>query len=189
MNIMQRNRQTGGAFLPTAEVLKPQRTPSLAEAQAISDVHEFAVRFANGRVELAEVRAGCSGKQRWLATRFTPPNDPCFDPLMLLLDALIAEEHPFQTKQGFLEPEDLAEPPGRIVYENGRTIVQFPIRWPWRVKPDPDKGIEGIRGEPIYRKEEDRGPAYGSFSRLPPVEMKPWKPDWWEAESTDDVPF
>jgi hypothetical protein len=186
---MPHNRQTGGDFWSTAEVLKPQRTPNLAEAQAISEVHKHALRFVNGRVELDEVRAACNGKQRWLATRFTSPTDPLFGPLMQLLDALIAEEHPFQTKQGFLEPEDLAEPPGRIVHEAGRTIVQFPIRWPWRVRPDPDKGIEGIRGEPIYREEENRGPAYGSFSRLPPVEMKPLEPEWWEAESTDDVPF
>lgn len=172
----------------TASVLTPNRPPTPLERQAIREVHELADRFADGRASLDEIRAATSGKQRNLASRFTPPNDPAFRPLMTMLDALIADEpNVFVTNAGVYGVDDIVDGEGKI--DPAHNIIRFPIRRPWRVRPEPDRGVEGIRGEPIYLRAEDRGPKVGSFSQTAPVEFRSREAEWWEMPSTEEAPF
>lgn len=171
-------------------ILGPNREPSPLERQAIAEVHELAERFALDAVSTDEIRSACSGKQRWLATRFTAPTDRVFAPLMAMLDALIADEGRFKTKHGYFEPDDLFAANGRIVHEDGQAMLQFPYRWPWRIEPDKETRLGGERDEPVYRRSEQRGPfVTETDTRIEFTEVEPQPAEWWEAESTDEVPF
>jgi hypothetical protein len=179
---MPRNRQTGGTFMQAADLLQSKRPPTPLERQAIAEVHELALRFVLTTVTLQEVRAAVSGNQRRLATQFTPPNHPEYAALMALLDALIAEsQQTVVTKQGTFLVSDLW--PMRV----DGTVLHLPVRQPWRVKPDADRGIDGERGEPIYRSEA--GPTIGGFSVVHAAEPLPPLNEWWMDESSDEVPF
>lgn len=143
-----------------SDLLRPERTPTELERQAIVDVMDEAERFDAGMCTLAEVRAATSPRQRHLATRFSTPTDRAWPALMRLLDALIAEQkRAIVTNQGTFLLGDLIDAGMKIVHEDGREVIQFPDFWPWRVKPDPDLMIEGVRGEPHYRQREKQAPA------------------------------
>lgn len=186
---MPRNRDTGGSFLSSANLLKPKRPPTPDERIAIREVHELAAGLQMGIVSLDEIRSATSGKQRWLATRFTEPKDVAFEPLMRMLDALIADEGRFQTKHGDFEPGDFFDGEAKIIREDGHELVVFPALCPWERKPEPERGIEGVRRPPVYRQPHQRGPVYGSFSVKPPAAMKPYKPEWWEVDNDVPVPI
>ena len=72
------------------DMAAPKRQPTPNEEEAIKDVYDLAINFKDGLITLDEVRAATSGKQRFLATTFTPPDHAMFKPLMSMLDALIA---------------------------------------------------------------------------------------------------
>jgi hypothetical protein len=127
------------------------RDPTPAEEEAIEEVREIAVAFAKGYGTLADVRRATSGKQRWLATRFTPPNHPAFRPLMGLLDALIAAQGGVPTKHGIIDPALLRDTGGTI--NRGTGEVRFPIAY------------EGGRG--VFRSKDQRGPAIAPFTTTP----------------------
>jgi hypothetical protein len=177
-------------WLGIAELLTPKRPPTPLENMAIAEVHELAIRFVDGTCSRAEVQAATSAKQRHLATRYTTPRHSAWRPLLTLLDALIAEsEHVVVTTQGTYLLADLIAAGMRIVRADGQEIIQLPRAWPWRTTPDPDLGISGIHGEPIYRKLTDRGPRIGSFGQPLPAEVKAYQPDWWEGPSSEEIPF
>jgi hypothetical protein len=166
----------------TGNLLAPSRTPTPLERQAITEVHELVLRFASGDCSLAEVQAATTPRQRNLATRFTTPKDVAWQPLMQLLNALIEEtQGVVLTSHGAFLLSDLW--PMRVI----GNVLHLPIRWPWRTKPDAERGVDGERGEPVYRHES--GPTYGSFSRVPAAEIVPHEPEWWQSESSNDVPF
>lgn len=157
------------------EAIGANREPTELERQAIAEVHELVDRFAMSLTDTAEIRAATSGRQRWLATRFTHPDDPRFPALMAMLDALIADDRTIvQTNKGAFAVEELW--PMKIDYE-GR--ICFPIAQPWRIEPDAKTGLGGERGEPIYRVP----PVYGD----PDAESV--QPEWWEMNETTGVPF
>lgn len=92
------------------DAILPKRDPTARETEAIAEVHELVAEWEAGTMPLEEVRLLTSGKQRWLATRFTPPEHPRFAPLMRCLDALIAEAAEGRaTRQGWFAHADLAE--------------------------------------------------------------------------------
>lgn len=161
------------------DVMRPDRQPTGKEATAILDVQELAFRWELGQTTISEVRAATSGKQRWLATRFTPPDDPAFVPLMAMLDALVVAQTHFETKHGPFSTDDLHTYGAKVVREDGRELLCFPIRYPWKRRPNPEIGDPGERGEPIYRRKEERGPHLGSFGDASPHE---YEPEWWEDE-------
>lgn len=160
-----------------------RREPTPKEQAAIAEVHELAGRRVEGSASLAEVRAATSGKQRWLATRFTRPDDPRFGPLMALLDALIADQADMaQTEHGLFERDDLIAAEIKIEREDGCEVIVFPDAYIWLSPPDPEKGIEGVRGPARYRPKNKRGPIYSTFSRVPSPRDQPREREWWEAE-------
>jgi hypothetical protein len=177
-------------WLGIAELLTPKRPPTPLENMAIAEVHELALRFADGACSLAEIKAATSAKQRHLATRYTTPKHPAWTLLLLLLDALIAESSDvLVTTQGTYLLGDLIAAGMRIVRADGHDIIQLPRAWPWRTKPNPDLGISGIHAEPVYRSLADRGPSYGSFGQPQAAAVKTAQPDWWEGPSTEEIPF
>lgn len=177
-------------WLGISELLTPKRPPTPLERQAIAEVHELALRFAAAECSVKELHAATTPKQRNLATRYTSPKQAEWRPMMAMLDALIAAEQTVAvTKQGTFLLSELIAAGMRILRDAGREIIQFPHFWPWRSKPDPDHGVEGVRGVAFYRSLEQRGPTYGSFSQVAPAEMKPHVAEWWMANSTDESPF
>lgn len=181
------------------DVLQPTREPTPMERRAIADVYELAERHIAGDSCLAEIRAATSGKQRWLATRFTPPDHPLVRPLMAMLDALVADIDHASTDQGTVETRDLFDPPAKIVRASADDlerigvdapsgdVICFPYAWPWTVKPNPDTGIEGIRNEPRYRSREQWGqPFYDTFHTTPRAAPTERAPEFWEVSDDGD---
>lgn len=169
---------------PMRHLTTPRREPTPVEAIAIREVHDLAWEFASlppprRPAYLAEVRKLTTGRQRFLATAHTPPDDPAFAPLMAMLDALIAEEPVCATKHGVLTDEVIREHHARIEREGERTLVCFPVRWPWHTRPDRERGVVGIRGDPLYRRREERGPVLSEFRVLHEAPRTPDQP-WWE---------
>lgn len=142
---------------------------TVADAQArIDEILTMAAEWDAGRLPLAEVRRLCTGAERFLAVRFGPrPTPPA---LLRLLDALVAGEGVHITPHGVVTEDELREGEGAVIREDGRVGLAWPIRRPWRVKPDPARGIEGERAPAVFRRREDRGPAVRSFTVAPPVE-------------------
>lgn len=176
-------------WLGLSELLAPKRPPTPLEELAIAEVHELALRFNAGECSLAEIKAATSARQRHLATRYTTPGHPARRPLLTLLDALIAaSQDVVVTTQGTYLLGDLIAAGMRIVRADGAELIQLPRAWPWRTKPDPDLGIIGVPGEPIYRNLSERGPRIGSFGQPQPAEVLPIA-EWWQGESSEEVPF
>jgi hypothetical protein len=74
----------------------------------------------------------------------------------------------------YFSVEDLAAAEATIDYPDGRVRIRLPIRCPWEVAPDPDKGIAGVRKAPVYAPlREDR-------AGRPAV---PEGREWWEPEA------
>lgn len=170
--------------------LAPKRPPTPLERQAIAEVHELAMRYYDGDCSIGEIQSATTPRQRNLATRYTTPKDREWRPMMAMLDAVIAaNQSVVVTQQGTFLLSDLIAAGMRILRDAGREVIQFPKFWPWHSKPDTDRGIEGIRGEPYYRSLEERGPAYGSFGNAQPAEFKPKALEWWQEPSTEEVPF
>ena len=160
--------------------IRPGRAPTPAEATEIIHVRELAVEFAAGRLPIEEVQRLSSGPTRWLATRFTPPDHPAFGPLMRTLDALIHLAGISDTRQGSFTKQDLIDVEAKTVYENGKALIVFPVRYRWLVKPDRDKGIAGIRGEAVFRPVSTRGPTYKPLDHAPrPVRLDVERL-WWQ---------
>lgn len=164
--------------------LKPKREPTPVESEAIEEVRTMAVEHAAGRLPVQEVRRLTNGKQRWLATRFTPPDHPAFRPLMALLDALIATEQgretgqSYPTKHGVVTQADTVAFECKIEREGGKGIIVFPVRYPWKVRPDPERGTEGVRAAAVFRSKDERKPTYTTFRTAPEAQVR--EKEWWE---------
>lgn len=173
------------------DAVRPQRAPTPEEDEVIQQVRALAVEWDAGRLPLSQCRQHSTGSKRWLTTRFTPPDDPSFGPLMRMLDALIAtaqtdEGNLIKTSHGYLSQKDLVGAESKIEREDGRERLVLPVRYPWIRKPDPEKGTEGIRGPAVYRSREERKPVYGSFRAKPePVRPEPTVP-WWDGTDDDE---
>lgn len=159
------------------------KDPTPKQREAIEQVRKMANELATLPVQrrsfyLSEIRTHTSGRQRWLATRHTPPGHEAFGPLMAMLDALIADQDTIQTKHGCFTEEDIRLAEAAIVREDGKSMVLFPIRYPWKRKPDPDKGDAGERLDAIYRTPGERGPKKESFRVVPRPERN--EADWWD---------
>src|SRR3546814_6812282 len=81
---------------------------------------------------------------------------------MELLDALIATDMTseygaqYQTPQGTFSQADLTAAEARVTKTtDGRLRILFPILWPWRRRPDPDKNDPGLRDDPVYAETWD----------------------------------
>jgi hypothetical protein len=145
-------------MLDLGAALRAHRPPSPAEGEVIDHVHELARGFVVGTLPLAEGRRLCSGEERYLATRFTPPEHAAFRPLMALLDALIDDDGGHRTKHGLFLRDDLATAEAKIEREDGREQIVFPISYPWRIKPDAARHEPGVRDPAVYRTPDQRGP-------------------------------
>jgi hypothetical protein len=164
------------------DAMYPKTAPTPKQDQAIREVWAMAAEFALLPPErragyLVEVRKQTNGRQRWLATRHTPPDNPNFAPLMALLDALIDGPGAVHTKHGIFMPDDLHAAEAKTTREE----IAFPVRYPWRVKPDDEKGVKGERLPAIYRSQEERaaGPRLMSFRVVPRPDDEE-KGDWWD---------
>lgn len=152
---------TTNGWAPAHTMLLGERTPSVAEEQTVAEVHEL-VRAWRAGLSIENVRQVCSGHDRWTAVRFTATQHTMWDPLMAMLDALIASdtssEHGrmYQTPQGTFSEAELTHREARITKTtDGRLRILFPHTHPWRVKPDPERGIEGVRDAPRYAETYD----------------------------------
>lgn len=174
------------AWRSFADITEPKQPPTPIQAKAIADVHELAFLFDRGETTVAEIRAATSGKQRWKATQHTSKDHPAFGPLMAMLDALLASEQRVAvTDHGMFSMDELIDAGMRIVHDNGRTVICLAKRRPWFEKPDPDRGIDGIRGDPVFRPREEWGtPNHGNFGvNVQTSERKQRAPEWWEEEA------
>lgn len=176
------------------DAMRPRKAPTPLEDQAIKEVWSMAKELATlpqqrRNAYLYEIRKQTSGRQRWLATQHTPPEHEMFRPLMAMLDALIASEPgAIPTKHGTFLPDDMAAHHGKLVVEEGRRMLVFPWTWPWRKKPNKETGAPGERGDPLYRRPEERGPVLLSFravSRDDAATTAP-EPEWWQKRPGDD---
>lgn len=161
--------------------LYPKQPPTPKQLQAIEEVRDLAICFADldpvrRPSFLIEVNKLTNGRQRWLATRYTPPGHEAFAPLMAMLDALIEGEGIIKTNKGWFTVDDLRAVESAQTREDGRDIIKFPIRYPWRVKPDEQTGKAGDRLPAVFRRKEDRGPELSTFRVVPRSASK----DWWD---------
>ncbi len=148
-------------MIAATDVLVSDRGPIGDEHEMIERVHELCRGWRSG-MPLAEVRLHSTGADRWTATRFTPPQHTMFDPLMAMLDALVrtdvtdAHGMQYQTPHGTFSEADLTSAQARITRTvDGRLRILFPIRVPWHRRPDPERGDEGERGDPVYAETLD----------------------------------
>lgn len=157
--------------------------------EAIAEVHALAMECAalepHKRYAFVAGIAQMSGWQRCWVTRHTDPDHPAFRPLMAMLDLLIERslnaEGMIETRHGIFSKQDRLDHEAKIERNDGKEIIIWPVRYPWRSKPDPDRGTSGIRGEAIYRSVEQRCPTVGSFrAGAQNVEVKQREPEWWE---------
>lgn len=177
--------------------MRPWRELTPEEAGAIEETRTLAVEWVAGRLPIREVERLSTGRRRWLATCFTPPDHPAFRPLMRLLDALICRsvitapvDHPTRgpahpTKHGIVHEHDVRDAEGR---HEGTDIIAFPVRYPWARRPkrdDRNNLIEdGERSPAIFRPKDRRGPVYGVFRAAPEGERKTdddARP-WWDKD-------
>jgi hypothetical protein len=189
-----RGTGVGGApFRRAWDVVRPTRAPRPDEVERIAEVRELAANHAALAPHergpfLAEVRRLSTAKERVLAAIHTPPDHPAFRDLMALLDGLIAQEGGIGTPHGFVTRDELHESGARLRYEDGAQLLQFPIAWPWLVPPDPDRGIAGVRGEPVDRGPAERGPRRSTFRQVPeadPVGRRDAEASPWIAEDDE----
>lgn len=161
------------------DAMYPKKAPTPKQDEAIREVWALAAEYGAlppaARLGFLEsVVAITSGRQRWLATRYTPPDNPHYGPLMALLDALIAYGGVIQTRHGAWTQEDLRDAEAKVTREE----VAFPVRYPWRTKPDPDRGAPGSRDPAVFRSAQERqaGPQVDSFRVVPRQEVaeKEW---------------
>lgn len=140
-----------------------RRAPSAKEAESIDLVHDLCRNWRDG-MPLTEVRRFSTGRERWTATRFTPPAHALFRPLHEMLDALIRTDATdpagmqYQTRYGTFNELDFRAVRARLTRgDDGRIRVVFPIRYPWRRKPEPEHGDPGDTAAPVYAETaEDR---------------------------------
>lgn len=143
----------------------PQPVHTLEPPTSITDervqrVHRLVREWQDG-TPLVDVRRACSGNDRYLATRATPPDHPLFDALMTLLDRLIASDpstiggYHYQTKHGAFSDAELRAVDARVTKgADNRLQIAFPERYPW--DRTPMEGDPGEPGTPIYRSPEDQ---------------------------------
>lgn len=160
-----------------------QKQPTPKQQEAINQVWAMARELAtlpekSRPFYLSEIRTHTNGRQRWLATRHTPPDHEAFGPLMAMLDALIADQGTVRTKHGCFTEEDIRLAEAAIVREDDKSMILFPIRYPWKRKPDPDKNDDGERLPAIHRTPGERGPRKDSFRLVPRPETN--EGDWWD---------
>ena len=119
------------------------------EAEIVERVVGLAYQLFQGEIGLADVRGGSTGYERNVAIRKTPPESKDFPILMTMFDALVAAQTTFNsTAHGQFTLEEIIEAKGRVCADGH---VGFPIRQPWRVKPDKETGDPGVRGNPVYK--------------------------------------
>jgi len=164
------------------DAMKPNRTPTSTENEAIERVRELVLAFDVGSLPAEEVRRLCTGPERWLTIRFTPPDHVAFQPMMRLADALIDANGMMRTRHGCFSRDDIAAVEAKIERKDGQELIVFPVRHPWLVKPDREKGIPGVRAPAIYRAASERGPMYKPLDQAP----KPIRIDldrlWWQDQ-------
>lgn len=134
------------------DVMRPTTEPSPEDAAMIAGVHELAAAFAGLPTEkrpgfLVEVRKLSTGFDRFRATVFTPPDDPMFGPLMVMLDGLNASAGVIQTKHGAFTTDDLREAGAMTV---GADRIRFPVGY-------------GTNGTPVFRSQDFSGPTVHPF--------------------------
>lgn len=105
---------------------------------------------------LVEVRQRTTGAERCIAYRLTDPKSAMWGPMTRLFEQLVATDptsqygHHYATSQGVFSEAELSAAEARYTkLDDGRLRILFPIRHPWRTKPD-DKGEGGERGVPVY---------------------------------------
>lgn len=121
----------------TADALSGILSPSIHDAEIAATVHGLAAEFATLPSErrnafLFEVRHLTTGWDRFRAARSTPPGQSSFQPLMALLDALIATDGAtIRTDRGVFDRSELSAVGASIspttvtlpvAYRNGETI-------------------------------------------------------------------
>lgn len=169
-----------------SEVLRTKRAPTADEAATIAEVHLLVAEWSAGKLPTEVVGGLCTGKQRWLATRFTPPDHPLFGPLMALMDDLIVKDgRTVPTAQGLFQLAEVQAAEAKVERDGGEELIVFPVRYRWVKKPDPSRGEPGVRGEAVYRPKDKRGPDVGEFRAA----MRPMAPLDEGSDEHDDTPW
>jgi hypothetical protein len=153
-----------------SESMYPKKAPTPKQDQAIREVWAMAQEYAglppaSRPAFLAEVKKISSGRQRWLATRHTRPDNPHFAPLMALLDALNADRGLVHTKHGGFDQDDLRAAEAKVTREE----VAFPVAHPWKIRPDEQTGRPGVRNPAVFRTPAERaaGAKLDTFRVVP----------------------
>lgn len=169
------------------DALYPKTILTPKMRQAIDEVYDIAIAYCDLPTHrqppfLGEVRTLTSGRQRWLATRHTPPDHSCLTPLMTLLDALIADQGLWKTEKGWFSRDELAAAEVKFERDDDGELIVFPVLYSWQVKPrletETQSAAPGVRGPAIYRHKDDRHPYRGTFSQAGPREAEEAKGFW-----------
>lgn len=147
-------------FKSLADVLAEKFPPTARQQEAIDQVQSVAISFAAGDSTLADVRRATTARQRNLTIRHTPPSHPSFRSMVIMLDALCAEDPTaFLTKHGLIGHDDLVSASGKINRDEPRERIMFAT------------GTNKETGEAIYRP--SRQEVTAQLPARPEIE-------WWE---------
>ena len=169
------------------------RNPAELEA-VIEHVLAVALDWHENKLPLSEAAKLTTERTRFLAVGLTSQTHPAWPSLMALLDALNAQAGGASTtRHGDFTAAELREAEVKFEYEteHHRELIVFPIRYPWSVKPDPDRAESGVRAPAAYRPAEQRfrpvlkGPAYGRDYRGDRATTTTPGVPWWDQDGED----
>jgi hypothetical protein len=105
-----------------------EREPTEDEREKVDHVVELARAWEAGELPLESVRIQSTGYDRNVAVRTTGVGTPEKLLINRLLDALVADQNLYETKQGAFEEQDLREDQARKLRDAlGRRVIQFPV--------------------------------------------------------------
>src|SRR3954468_5919165 len=105
-----------------------EREPTEEEREKVDHVLELARAWEGGMLPLTGVRGMCNGYERNVAVRTTGVGTPEKLLVNRLLDALVADQDVYETKQGIFEEVDLRQAEARKTRDGqGRRVIQFPV--------------------------------------------------------------
>lgn len=183
-----RPRRTRGRLARLGDLMAEAKPLSRNEREAVEEIRALAREYDGTPAMLGAARRTTTGKQRFFAVRHTPPGHPGFAALhRLIADLIRSDGEAVVTAQGvFTAAEVRAECP-KVEREDGVERICFPVRQPWLQKPTAAEP-NGVRGTPVYRRPEDRGPFRTTFRNGPiSADRAASTVEWWQEPDEEQA--
>jgi len=150
---------------PFGAILAGRREATDAETATRDGVLALCRAYRDGIGSLLDIRRYSTGRERFTAVAFTPLADPDRGLLLAVLDELVATDPTsadgwaYSTSKGVFTEADIRAAGGRTFRaEDGRIGVEFPASLPWERRPNRDRGDDGLRGRPVFRRDAEKAP-------------------------------